>query len=589
MPDEPRSPTHDDPTVDIPAAPPPGSEPAAGRQGSRRPRLRRGLLVGAAVLGLFGLLYGGDLATSRGEVPRGVTVAGVAVGGMERGAAETKLRGQIQPRLAQPVPVLAGDVETTLDPAAAGLTVNWDATLDQVGEQPLNPWTRLTSLFTTRDVDVVTTGDREELTAALEQLRSETDREPTEGTIRFDGATPVPVDPVPGQVVDVSAATEAVLDGWTDGRAVQLPVTTTPVSTTPEGVRTALTEVAEPAVSAPVTVTGDGADAELEPEVIADALRFAPDGEGGLEATIDTPTVIDALAPQLADTEQQGNDAEVVLQGGSPTVLPSVTGRVIDWKVSLEPLMEVLTGTEQRSLPARYVEEPAELTTAEAEGLGIDEVVSEFSTSGFADDSGQNIKRIAEQVDGAVVEPGETFSLNGHTAPRNASNGYVEAGIIDDGRPDRGIGGGVSQFATTLFNASYFAGMTNVEHHEHSYYISRYPEGREATVFEGALDLQFRNDSPSGILIDTAWSPESITVRFWSTKHYDVEPNTSERSAFTDPPTKRISGDPCIESSGSPGFTVSNTRTVRDADTGAVVSNDGHTTVYDPQPEVICE
>lgn len=589
MPDEPRSQTHDDPTVDLPAGPPSGSGPTAGQQGSRRPGLRRGLLVGAAVVGLLGLLYVGDLVMSRGEVPRGVTVAGVSVGGMERGAADTKLRGQIEPRLAEPVPVLAGDVETALDPAAAGLAVDWDATLDQAGEQPLNPWTRLTSLFTSRDVDVVTTGDRDDLTAALEALRSETDREPTEGTIRFDGITAVAVDPVPGQVVDVSAATEAVLDGWTDGRTVELPVTTTPVSTTPEGVRTALTEVAQPAVSAPVTVTGDGADAELEPEVIADALRFAPDGEGGLDAKIDDRTVVDALAPQLADTEQEGKDAEVVLQAGSPTVLPSVTGRGIDWKVSLEPLMAVLTNTDDRSLPARYVEEPAELTTEEAEALGIEEVVSEFDTSGFADDSGQNIKRIAEQVDGAVVEPGETFSLNGYTSPRNAANGYVEAGIIDDGRPDRGIGGGVSQFATTLFNASYFAGMTDIEHNEHSYYISRYPEGREATVFEGALDVQFRNDSPNGILIDTAWSPDTISVRFWSTKNYEVESSTSERSDFTEPSTRRVSDDPCVDSSGSPGFTVTDTRTVRDADTGEVVSQDGHTTVYDPQPEVICE
>ena len=59
-----------------------------------------------------------------------------------------------------------------------------------------------------------------------------------------------------------------------------------------------------------------------------------------------------------------------------------------------------------------------------------------------------------------------TFSLNAATNPRTAATGYVEAGIIKNGRPARGMGGGVSQLATTLFNAAYFAGMVDVEHQE---------------------------------------------------------------------------------------------------------------------------
>ena len=109
-----------------------------------------------------------------------------------------------------------------------------------------------------------------------------------------------------------------------------------------------------------------------------------------------------------------------------------------------------------------------------------------------------NIKRAAEQINGTIIQPGETFSLNATTNPRDAAHGYVEAGIIEDGHPARGIGGGVSQVATTLYNAAYFAGMTNVEHKEHSFYISRYPAGREATVFDNLIDLKFRNDNPTG-------------------------------------------------------------------------------------------
>jgi hypothetical protein len=196
------------------------------------------------VLGLLALVYGIDLGLSQGAVPRGVAVAGVPIGGLERTAAEQRLREEIEPRLTQPVPVRAGTVQATLDPAAAGLALDWPATLDQAGEQPLNPWTRLTSLFTSREVGVATTADREQLVGALEALRPQTDRPPAEGTIRFEGTRPVPVDPVPGQSLDIAGAAGAMRAGWAGERPVTLPVRVIPVSTTPEGIRTAVTEAA---------------------------------------------------------------------------------------------------------------------------------------------------------------------------------------------------------------------------------------------------------------------------------------------------------------------------------------------------------
>ncbi|MGH3542739.1 MAG: VanW family protein, partial [Mycobacterium sp.] len=519
------------------------------------------------------LVYGLDVALSRGEVPRGVTVAGIQVGGLDRSAAEQRLREQLEPRLIHPIALQAGDVDTTLDPKQAGLTLDWPATLDQAGTQPLNPWTRFVSLFTTREVGVVTGGDRQALTAALVGLRPKIDHEPTEGTIRFQGATPIPVDPVSGQRLDVPVATEVVLADWVRGGVVRLPVATLPVNTTHDGIQATLHNLVEPAVSGPVTVAGEGAGAVLTPQVIARALRFAPDDHGGLTVTVDNATVISALGPQLAKTEQPGRDATIEIQGGQPVVQPSVVGRSIDWDKSLQPLPDVLhTAGAQRTLPALYVAKPAKLTTDQANQLGITTVISTFTTGGFAKDSGENIRRVAEQVNGAIVRPGQTFSLNGYTGPRTAATGYVDAGIIDHGRPERGIGGGISQFSTTLYNASYFAGMTNVEHKEHSFYISRYPVGREATVFEGSIDLKFRNDSPTGVLIQTAWTPSSITVTLWGTKHVNVESITGPRTDFTDPTTETVNDQPCSPTHGEKGFTVTDTRVIRDANSNAELS-----------------
>ncbi len=550
---------------------------------------RRGGIAAVVLLGLLTLIFVIDLAMSRDDVPRGVTVAGVDVGGMQRTAAEQRLRERLEPRLNHPIALRAGDVTTTLDPVRAGLTLNWPGTLDQAGAQPLNPWTRLASTWRTREVGVVTTGNRAALTAALEGLRTQTDREPVEGTIRFEGARPIPVDPKPGQRLDVPATTDLLLAVWVRGGTVAAPVAALSVTTTADGVRAALSDVVEPAVSGPVTVTGDGNNAVLKPEVVAAALRFAPDGGGGLTTTIDEPMVIAALDPQLASTKRPGKDAQILIQGGAPVVLPSVDGRDIDWAASLRPLLDVLhiSGGE-RTLAASYVSQSPKLSTEQAYALKITTQISTFTTSGFATDSGQNIRRVAEQVNGAIVRPGQTFSLNGYTGPRNAAAGYVEAGIIDHGRPGRGIGGGISQFATTIYNASYFAGMTDVEHKEHSYYISRYPAAREATVFEGAIDVKFRDDSPTGILIQTAWTPTSITVTFWGTKHVDVESITGPRTNLTEPTTQTIHGQPCKNSRGSQGFTVTDTRVTRDANTKAETSRRTRKVVYDPAPHVIC-
>ena len=193
-------------------------------------------LVAAITFGALVVIYLADLGLTRGELPRGVSVAGVSVGGMDRAAAEQKLHQQIEPRLTQPVPVHAGDVDATIDPAKAGLRLDWGATLDSAGSQPLNPWTRLTSFFGTREVGVVTQVERVALAAEVEALRATTDREPAEGTIRFEGTTPVAVDPKPGQTIDAEPAIDALTARWVLGSAVELPVTTKPVTTTSAGV-----------------------------------------------------------------------------------------------------------------------------------------------------------------------------------------------------------------------------------------------------------------------------------------------------------------------------------------------------------------
>jgi vancomycin resistance protein YoaR len=586
--------------VFTPITPALGDEPTVkiqtetdGQSAGKSRRLRKVGLVAAAVFGALAVVYGVDLFLSSGEVPRGVTVAGVAVGGESHGDAERILRDGLESRLQEPVKLRAGDVDTAVNPSDAGLAIDWDATLSQAGNQPLNPITRLTSLFSTREVNVATTTDDKKLTAAVEALRPKVDREPAEGNVGFDGVNPVAVDPKPGQKLDAAKARDVLVNGWASGKRVVLPVAVTKVKTTADGVRKAVDEIAKPAVAGPVVIRGEGKDATLEPAAIASVLVFQPAGDGGLTATVDQNKLVAAVGPQLASTEVEGKDAQVVFSGGAPTVEPSVDGKGVDWAKTLTPLMDTLKKTDGRELKAEYAPKPAKVTTDAANKLGIKEVIGEFTTSGFAQDSGVNIRMVAAEVNGAIVAPGETFSLNGYTGPRTAAQGYVEAGVIKDGAPGREVGGGISQFATTLYNASYFAAMKDAGHKEHSYYISRYPAAREATVFQNhdgssVIDLKFTNDTDTGVAIQTIWTSSSITVKLWGTKHYEVESVTGGRSNQTEPQPKQGPAENCHASNGAPGFTTSDTRIIREVGSGREVSRNTRTVKYNPQPKIIC-
>ena len=198
---------------------------------------------------------------------------------------------------------------------------------------------------------------------------------------------------------------------------------------------------------------------------------------------------------------------------------------------------------------------PADFTTEEAQALGIKEQISSFTTRFTSPASGTNIRVVAAEVDGALVMPGETFSLNTFTGPRGTAQGYVEAAVIQNGELSKAVGGGISQFATTMFNAVFFAGLEDVYHKPHSFYISRYPAGREATVYEGAIDLQWRNDSDTGVYIDTTWTPGSLTVAFYGTKRFEIEAIEGPRTNYRQPTDQdKVDDGKCTPAAGDPGL-----------------------------------
>ena len=159
----------------------------------------------------------------------------------------------------------------------------------------------------------------------------------------------------------------------------------------------------------------------------------------------------------------------------------------------------------------------ADLTTAEAETLGIRQQISTFTTEMGASSSNRihNVHLMADYIDGTVIKPGDTFSFNDSVGPRTAERGFLEGQMIVGSLLLPAIGGGVCQTATTLFNNAFELGLPILERHNHSFYISHYPLGRDATVSWGGPDFSFRNDLKTGILIKTTYTDSTLTFSFY--------------------------------------------------------------------------
>jgi vancomycin resistance protein YoaR len=214
-------------------------------------------------------------------------------------------------------------------------------------------------------------------------------------------------------------------------------------------------------------------------------------------------------------------------------------------------------------------------------------VVSTFTTS-FTPGEARNINivLVARRVDGAVIKPGETFSLNDYTGPRGYAEGYVDAPVILYGRLVNAVGGGISQFTTTLFNAVYYAGLEDVFHKPHSYYISRYPPVVESTIYYPTLDLRFRNDTDHGILVDTSTTNHSVTVTLWGAKEYDVSTKWGPKRDISHPRTVRVAARGCVPSAGSDGFVQDAWRIFKRH--GVEVRRERFSWRYRAEPRFIC-
>ncbi|MEV8117717.1 VanW family protein [Streptomyces xiamenensis] len=592
--------------------PPPAQPPTVHRRGVGR-RLaavpRPVLISGVAFLALVSAGVTGYLLMGDG-IAEGTTVQGVDIGGLSAQEAREKLERELGALGEAPLTVVIGegaeenaDADSSeadvheLAPAEAGLSLDFEATVAQAADPSL-----LDRLLGRGggEIELLVHQDEERGRAALTELAEDSDSTVREGAITFAEGEPEVTQPRAGVALDVEGSLGRLREGYpaATGDAAQpvpLPVTRAEPLTGPAEIERALEEFAEPAVSGPVLLTAGERTLTISPELIGDHLTLSADGSGALLPEFDGAALgsDERLDAAVAAVETEPVEATLRLEGGEVVAAsPGSVGSTVSREAigpAVEPLL-FATGEAARTAPVATEEVEPTISPANYKDLGIVEEMSSFTVNfDAAPYRITNIGRAAELINGSVVAPGDEWSFNRTVGERTEENGFVEGIIILDDQYTTAQGGGVSAVATTMFNAMFFAGVKPVEYGAHSFYIERYPEGREATVAWGSLDLRFLNDSGSTIYILASSTDTSVTITFLGTKRYDeVRSETGPRTNVKDPGSREgAEGDECVPQPPLEGFDVEVTRIFVNG--GAEAGRETYNTTYVPRDEVVCE
>lgn len=495
----------------------------------RRRWSRPGVVAGISVLAVLVLLLGAwavDTGMHGDDVRRNVEVAGRDVGGQSPDELDATLDDVATAYAATPVTIVTPAGELTTTAAAVGLTVDRVTTANAVlrvddGSVVTAPARWLGSLFGDEQVPLAFTVDRALLDEAVAGLVAQNAVAPAEPTLTLTDGSLTVVPGVVGKALTVDALdrrlAEAAAAAQLGEVRVEVPVTEQ-APAHPDAEAQALAAEANALTDEPLTLSVGDKQVVVPSDTMRPWVTMAEGDDGVLALQLDEPTVltdVTALIGEVGTPVTQlswsvGGDGAVSFTEGAPGTrccAPDTAQRVIEALRAGETTATI----ELESVGPDH-------DAAWAESMQIREQIASFTTPHpCCANRVTNIHLMADMVRGVVIPPDGTFSINEHVGKRTTAKGFLEDGVIYNGKMTKDVGGGVSQFATTLFNAAFFGGLDIPEYQMHTQYISRYPYGREATLSYPSPDLKIHNNTPYGVLIWPSYTGTSITVTLYST------------------------------------------------------------------------
>ena len=570
-----------------------GVGPPAPLEPMTKARPRPGWAGAVAAFSLVLLVAGAYLIlglVANDRMPRTTMFDDVPVGGLTRQDTLQIARATAVERLGRPLRLSGPDGwSNTLVPAQAGFTIDTDGAVQEVpapGWSPAGLWRWLTvPVQVTSAIDI----DQRQLSKTVAERTTGLVGAPREPAIRTTRGDLTLEPGVTGWTVDTALTSQGVVAAFRSGDqglAVQAQPASPSVSDADAAV--ALANARE-LLDRGLSLQRDDVAVEIPRRLLARTLVFAP-VDGALQASVDGPRMTDRLIKRFPELQVPPRDAEFRIRAGRPVIVPARDGKTVaadDVANAVATAAASYPGSGVMSVPS--VPLAPRLTDDRAAELGISQRLSAFTQEfPYAAYRVQNIGQAARYVNGTLLMPGDTFSMNDTIKERTRANGYTEGFVIGPGGVFREeLGGGVSAATTAVWTAAFFAGMEPVHVQAHSIYIPRYAPGLEATVAWGVFDMTFRNTSPNAVFIAASTTSTSMTVEFWGTRQFDkVKAVFGPRRDVVPYPTVTDPSPTCLGQSGSEGFTIDVER--RFINDRSVVRTETFTTAYRPSPRVLC-
>lgn len=546
-----------------------------------------------------------DSAVYYGKVHAGVSVAGLDLGGLTHDEAVLALTRQVKEAEDNPVVLVSGEKSWKVMPTAVKVAIDVEGGVEAAME-----FSRRSNLFVDlfrrvalflRGADLQLSGrvDEAALDEVIAQVADELDLPPINAGLLVDGTSIKVMKGQKGLVVDRQALREQLKALLFSLHATELQV---PMAVRePEVVADEFEEAiakAKVMVSKPLVLREGEHLWTLTPDQVAAYMDFRAEDRGGVATLVPflSATKMRPFLDKVAETVYvPPTDATFKGDGKKAWVIPSVPGKKLEPEKTAAALTEAALKTTGRTAKATVVAIEPELTTEEAQAMGITEALASFTTRWVGtEDRQQNVRLATQYVNNVLLAPGEIFDFDKRVGPRTEERGFKLAhGIVGPGRLEDVLGGGICQVSTTLFNAAFFAGLEIIERVNHSIFIEHYPLGRDATVSAGGPNLRFRNDTKHHILIRGVsdgittkfviyGTDEGRHVEFTTSEPYDVV----ERTEMTTKNTLLGVSTTSILSNGQPGMKIKVVRIVTGPD-GKIIHKDTFVSVWEMFPRKI--